>query len=84
MREPAPGSGATGAVVRGVDATEEAALRVAVRCSPANLPAIVTLGAALPKIPQIPSSFEGKTYFYTFKLGYNGRVYNEFTSITNK
>ena len=62
LREPASGSGATGAVVGGVGAVEEAAVRLAVRGSPANLSSLVTPGAAIPKIPQIPSSVEGKTY----------------------
>ncbi len=62
MREPAPGSGTSGAVVGGVDAAEEAAVRTPVRCSPSNLPTLVTPGAAIPKIPQVSSSFEGKPF----------------------
>ncbi len=62
LRESAPGSGASGAVVGGVDAAEEAAVRTPVRCSPSNLPTLVTPGAAIPKIPQVSSSFEGKPF----------------------
>ena len=60
LRKSSPSCEAVRAAVRDVGASQEAAARVPVNSSAANLPAVVTPGPALPEVPQVPPLTEGK------------------------